>query len=376
LLAEKWFLRFDKVSVLSFQVSVFGAMFYPILRKILFKLDAEKAHDLSLKWLKIIHRVRLTRFLPKPVSAPCKVMGLEFKNPVGLAAGFDKNGDYIGALATMGFGFIELGTVTPRPQPGNPFPRLFRLPKQQAVINRMGFNNKGVDYLVSRIKESSFSGIIGVNIGKNLTTDVARAHEDYLYCFQRAYPHADYVAVNISSPNTPGLRNLQLKDHLGLLLGLIQAERDKLVQKHRKYVPVVVKIAPDLSDAEILSFVEIFQNFNLDGIIATNTTLSREGVENSCFAHEQGGLSGAPLRNRALHVLNILKSRLDKNTTLIASGGIITADDALQRIQSGANLVQLYTGLVYSGPGLVNEAVKKMNSYRRQVKGKAPSLSF
>jgi dihydroorotate dehydrogenase len=376
LLAEKWFLRFDKVSVLSFQVSVFGAMFYPILRKILFKLDAEKAHDLSLKWLKIIHRVRLTRFLPKPVSAPCKVMGLEFKNPVGLAAGFDKNGDYIGALATMGFGFIELGTVTPRPQPGNPFPRLFRLPKQQAVINRMGFNNKGVDYLVSRIKESSFSGIIGVNIGKNLTTDVARAHEDYLYCFQRAYPHADYVAVNISSPNTPGLRNLQLKDHLGLLLGLIQAERDKLVQKHRKYVPVVVKIAPDLSDAEILSFVEIFQNFNLDGIIATNTTLSREGVENSCFAHEQGGLSGAPLRNRALHVLNILKSRLDKNTILIASGGIITADDALQRAQSGASLVQLYTGLVYSGPGMVNETVKKMNSYRRQVKGKAPSLSF
>jgi dihydroorotate dehydrogenase len=352
-------------------------MVYSILKKLLFKLDAEKAHDLSLKWLKIIHRAGMTRFLPKPYSsAPCKVMGLEFKNPVGLAAGFDKNGDYIDALAVMGFGFIELGTVTPRLQPGNPLPRLFRLPKQQAVINRMGFNNKGVDYLVSRIKGSSFSGIIGVNIGKNLTTDVTRAHEDYLYCFQKAYPHADYVTINISSPNTPGLRNLQLKDHLGPLLGLIQAERDTLVQKHRKYVPVVVKIAPDLSDTEILSFVEIFQSFNLDGIIATNTTLSREGVENSGFAHEQGGLSGAPLRNPALHVLKILRSVLDNKTTLIASGGIITADDAIQKFQSGASLVQVYTGLIYSGPWLVNETVKKMNSYGRQGKGKAQSLSF
>jgi dihydroorotate dehydrogenase len=333
-------------------------MLYPILKQLLFKIDAEKAHDLSLKWLKISHRAGLTRFLPKPVPAPCMVMGLEFKNPVGLAAGFDKNGDYIDALAAFGFGFIELGTVTPRPQHGNPFPRLFRLPNQQAVINRMGFNNKGVDYLVSRIQGCSFSGIIGVNIGKNLTTDVDHAHEDYLYCFQKAYPYADYVVINISSPNTPGLRNLQLKDHLGPLLDLIQAKRDKLFQKYHKYVPVVVKIAPDLSDAEIISFTEIFQNSNLDGVIATNTTLSREGVETSGLAREQGGLSGAPLRNRALHVLKILKSVLDNKTTLIASGGIVTAGDARQRLQSGASLVQLYTGLVYSGPGLVNETVR------------------
>lgn len=337
-------------------------MFYPFLKKLLFKLDAEKVHDLSLKWLSILHGGGLTRFFPKPYPTPCRAMGLEFKNPVGLAAGFDKNGDYIDALAALGFGFIELGTVTPRSQPGNPYPRLFRLPKQQAVINRMGFNNKGVDYLVYRIRASSFSGIIGVNIGKNLTTEVTHAHEDYLYCLQKAYPHADYVAINISSPNTPGLRNLQFKDHLGPLLSLIQAERDKLFKKHRKYVPVVVKIAPDLSDAEIISFVEIFQSSNLDGIIATNTTLSREGIENSGFAHEQGGLSGAPLRNRALHVLNILKSTLDNNTTLIASGGIMTPGDAHQRMKSGARLVQLYTGLVYSGPGLVNETVKKMNA--------------
>jgi dihydroorotate dehydrogenase len=342
-------------------------MVYSILKRLLFTLDAETAHDLSLKWLKIIHNAGLTRFLPKSNSAPCTAMGLEFKNPVGLAAGYDKNGDYIDALAVLGFGFIELGTVTPRPQPGNPFPRLFRLPKQQAVINRMGFNNKGVDYLVLQIKASSYSGIIGVNIGKNLTTDVAHAHEDYLYCFQKAYPYADYVAINVSSPNTPGLRNLQLKDHLGPLLGLIQAERDKLFQKHHKYVPVVVKIAPDLSDAEVVSFVEIFQNSNLDGIIATNTTLSREGVETTGLAHEQGGLSGAPLKNRASHVLKILKSVLNNKTTVIASGGIMTADDAVQRFQSGASLVQLYTGLVYSGPGLVNVTVKNIQSFAQGI---------
>jgi dihydroorotate dehydrogenase len=338
-------------------------MIYPILKRLLFAMDAEKTHDLSLKWLKIIHRSGLPRFLPKPDSAPCKVMGLEFKNPVGLAAGFDKNGDYIDAMAALGFGFIELGTVTPRPQPGNPFPRLFRLPKHQAVINRMGFNNKGVDYLVSQIKASSFSGIIGVNIGKNLTTDVDHAHEDYLYCFQKAYPYADYVAINISSPNTPGLRNLQLKDHLEPLLSSIQTERENLSHKYHKYVPVVVKIAPDLSDAEIYSFVEIFQNFNLEGIIATNTTLAREDVENSRFAHEQGGLSGLPLKSRALHVLKVLKNALNNKTTLIASGGIITAGDAFQRLQSGASLVQLYTGLIFSGPELVKETVKKINSW-------------
>jgi dihydroorotate dehydrogenase len=335
-------------------------MFYPLLKNLLFTLDAEKSHDLSLKWLKIIHKSGLTRFMQKPVSGPCKVMGLEFKNRVGLAAGFDKNGDYIDAIAALGFGFIELGTVTPRPQPGNPSPRLFRLPEQQAVINRMGFNNKGVDYLVSKIKTSSFSGIIGVNIGKNLTTDIADAHEDYLYCFQKAYSHADYVIINISSPNTPGLRNLQLKDHLDQLIKRIQTKRENLLKKYRKYVPVVIKIAPDLSDVEIISFIEIFQSSDLDGIIATNTTISREGVETSDLANEQGGLSGAPLRNRSSHILKVLKKGLNNKTTLIASGGIITAEDALQRFQSGAGLVQLYTGLIYTGPGLVNEIAKKL----------------
>jgi dihydroorotate dehydrogenase len=335
-------------------------MFYPILKNLLFTLDAEKSHDLSLKWLKILHLAGLTRFMQKPDSAPCKMMGLKFKNRVGLAAGFDKNGDYIDSMATLGFGFIELGTVTPRPQPGNLSPRLFRLPEQQAVINRMGFNNKGVDYLVSKIKMSLFSGIIGVNIGKNLTTDIADAHEDYLYCLQKTYSHADYVTINISSPNTPGLRNLQLKEHLDQLLERIQNEREILLQKYHKYVPVVIKIAPDLNDTEIISFMESFQSSNLDGIIATNTTISREGVEASDLAHEQGGLSGAPLRNRSSHILKVLKKGLNNKTTLIASGGIITAEDALQRFQSGASLVQLYTGLIYSGPGLVSEIVKKL----------------
>ncbi|MFO8084219.1 MAG: quinone-dependent dihydroorotate dehydrogenase [Desulfobacterales bacterium] len=342
-------------------------MVYSILKNIFFALDAEKAHDISLKWLKIAHRIGMTRYFSKPCAMPCKALGLDFKNPVGLAAGFDKNGDYLDALSFLGFGFIELGTVTPRPQAGNPFPRLFRLPEYRAVINRMGFNNNGVDYLVSKIKTALFSGIIGVNIGKNLTTDIDNAHKDYLYCFQKAYPYADYVAINISSPNTPGLRKLQLQDHLESLLDLIKTEQDKLFKKHHKYVPVVVKIAPDLSDAELFSFVRTFKDSGLDGIIATNTTLSREGVEASNFAHEPGGLSGEPLRKRAAYMLKELKSMVDKKTTLIASGGIMTARDAVERMQAGASLVQLYTGLIYSGPGLVKKATKEIRQWHQTM---------
>ena len=347
-------------------------MFYRLLKHLLFMMDAEKSHDFSLQCLDIIHRTGITRYFPKPCEAPCKAMGLVFKNPIGLAAGFDKNGDYIDALSSMGFGFMELGTVTPRPQTGNPFPRLFRIPEHGAVINRMGFNNKGVDYLVSKIKASSYAGVIGVNIGKNMATTVDDAHNDYLYCIEKAYPYTDYLTINISSPNTPGLRKLQLQDHLEMLLALIQSTRDQLFQKYHRYVPVVVKIAPDLNDSELFSFVKIFKQFNLDGIIATNTTLSRNGVESSRFCHEQGGLSGQPLQMRASGILNELKKMLHEKTTLIASGGIMTAQDVVERIQIGANLVQLYTGLIYSGPGLVKEASRRISiSYSHRLTGDA-----
>lgn len=335
-------------------------MIYFILKHLLFTLDPEKAHELSLKWLKILYQTGMGRYFPRPCAAPCKALGIEFNNPVGLAAGFDKNGDYLDALSVLGFGFIELGTVTPKPQDGNPFPRLFRLRQYDAVINRMGFNNKGVDYLVSKIKGASFPGVVGVNIGKNLFTPVDEAHKDYLYCLQKVYPHADYVVINISSPNTPGLRKLQLKEHLGVLLEHVKGQRNKLFRKYHKYVPLVVKIAPDLSESELFSFAEVFNEIKLDGIIATNTTLSREGVEASKISREPGGLSGAPLRKRAAHILKKLNDLLGGQTTLIASGGIMTAQDAVDRVQAGASLIQLYTGLIYSGPGLVNEAARKI----------------
>ncbi len=335
---------------------------YKFLRRLLFKIDAETTHDLALNFLKISHRAGLIRLLAKPRfhCVPRKAMGLQFPNRVGLAAGFDKNGDCIDAMASIGFGFVEVGTVTPRPQPGNPKPRLFRIPEHQAIVNRMGFNNKGVDYLVSRLKKSRFPGIVGVNIGKNLTTSIDDAQKDYLHCLKKVYPHAGYVAVNISSPNTPGLRSLQSKDRLASLLESIGAERAKLVEKYDKYVPMVLKLAPDLNDSEIRTFADVFNDSSLDGVVATNTTVSRMGVESSRIANETGGLSGAPLKSQAEHALEVLKAYLNERISIIASGGIVNPDDAVRRIRLGADLVQLYTGLIYYGPRLTTDILRKL----------------
>ena len=337
---------------------------YKFLRRLLFEIDAETTHDLALNFLRISHRAGLIGPLVKTRfhCVPRKAMGLQFPNRVGLAAGFDKNGDCIDAMGSLGFGFVEVGTVTPRPQPGNPKPRLFRIPEHQAVVNRMGFNNKGVDHLVRRLKKSRFPGIVGVNIGKNLATSIDHAREDYLHCLKKVYPYAGYVAINVSSPNTPGLRSLQSKDRLASLLESIGAERTKLAKKNGKYVPMVVKIAPDLNDSEIKTFAEAFNDSGLDGVVATNTTVSRKGIESSGLADETGGLSGAPLKSQAEHVLEVLKTYLNERISIIASGGIVDADDAVRRIRLGADLVQLYTGLIYAGPRLIAEIVRKLEN--------------
>jgi dihydroorotate dehydrogenase len=338
-------------------------MLYPLLRRLLFEVDAERAHNLTLDFLKICHKTGLTRLLGKTPSNRQKVSGLEFENRVGLAAGFDKNGDYIDALAALGFGFIEIGTVTPRPQPGNERPRLFRNPDYCAVINRMGFNNKGVDYAASRLDKVRFKGIIGVNIGKNLTTSIEKAHNDYLYCLKKVYPYAGYVAVNVSSPNTPGLRSIQDSFRLRSLLDKISSERKNLYNRYEKRVPILVKISPDLNDLEIESVSQAFNDSNIDGIIATNTTISREEIVNSRFADQIGGLSGAPLKRRAEYVLKSVRKLIKKDTMIIASGGIMNPDDALQRVRLGADLVQVYTGLIYSGPTLIKRISSKMKKF-------------
>ncbi len=335
---------------------------YPVLKRLLFKLDPETTHDLSMLLLKTVHRAGMTRLFGGAWRAPYRAMGIDFENRVGLAAGFDKNGDFIDSLGSLGFGFIEVGTVTPRPQPGNDKPRLFRLPRQRAVINRMGFNNKGVDHLVSQLQKARFKGVVGVNIGKNLATSIENAHEDYLHCLRRVYASADYVTVNVSSPNTPGLRSLQRKEHLAFFLDLIGEERGRLAQRHGKFVPVLVKVSPDESESQLADFARVFNDSGMDGLIAVNTTLCRKGVEDSVHAAEAGGLSGAPLKKRAEKVLRILKSYINKDATVIASGGILSTDDALARVRAGADLVQVYTGLIYAGPGLVKDISRRLET--------------
>ena len=288
------------------------------------------------------------------------VMGLQFTNPVGLAAGFDKNGRHIDALMSLGFGFIEIGTITPQPQPGNPRPRLFRIPEAQALINRMGFNNDGVDVVIANIERANYDGVIGVSIGKNATTPFEKATEDYLDGLRRAYKHASYIALNISSPGTRNLRKLQEPEYLSRLLGILKAEQDKLTDEHDKYVPLVVKITPDFEKSELRKVSEIVLAHQIDGIIATNTTLSRKGVEGLWHASEEGGLSGAPLRERALQVLMEMNSLVEARIPLIASGGIMDVEDALARIDAGASLIQLYTGFVYRGPRLLKDIVGRI----------------
>jgi dihydroorotate dehydrogenase len=333
-------------------------MFYDLARKALFATDPETAHELSLESLQMGHRLGATRWLCKSQGRPVTCMGLEFPNPVGIAAGLDKNGDYFEALGDLGVGFVEIGTVTPRPQPGNPKPRVFRLTDSQAMINRLGFNSKGVDHLVRRVKNHQFKGILGINIGKNFDTPIKNAADDYLHCLEKVYPYADYITVNISSPNTENLRDLQGEDELDGLLDSISALRSELAVQYDRCVPLAVKIAPDLEDEALTIIAEAVTRHRMDAVIATNTTTARDGVEGMKHSEEPGGLSGAPLKPKADQVLAALRTLLPENIALIGVGGISSGQDAVDKLELGADLVQFYTGMVYRGPGLVSECLQ------------------
>lgn len=337
-------------------------MLYAVVRRLLFLLPPEVAHDVSLKSLKWVCRGPVRSWLKRRVpAAPKTVMGIRFDNPVGLAAGLDKNAEYIDALGGLGFGFVEVGTVTPRPQPGNPQPRLFRIPQAEVLINRMGFNNKGVDYFIEQVRQSRFEGVLGLNIGKNFDTPVDRAVEDYLYCLEKVYPYADYVSVNISSPNTVGLRKLQHGEALDALLAALKSRQAELHEQHDRYVPIAVKVAPDLEDEEIESIAASLKRQGIDALIATNTTLSREGVDASPTAQEQGGLSGRPLFRRSTEVLRHFRSCLGDEFPIIAVGGIFSGEDAREKVRAGADLVQVYTGFIYKGPRLVRDIAVELS---------------
>jgi dihydroorotate dehydrogenase len=325
-------------------------MLYALARPLLFSLDPETAHSLTLKL------AGLAGFaFPKPPPLPVRAMGLEFPNPVGLAAGMDKDGAHVDALASLGFGFIEVGTVTPRAQPGNPAPRLFRLPRSQALINRLGFNNAGVEQLVANVARARWGGILGVNIGRNFDTPAESAADDYATCLERVYACASYVALNVSSPNTPGLRDLQQERQLERLLARLTALRERLAERHGRRVPLALKVAPDLDEAQIGAIADAVRRHRIEAVIATNTSIGREGVAGEPHAGEAGGLSGAPLRALATRILASFASRLKGEAALIGAGGILCGADAREKFAAGASLVQLHTGLVYRGPGLIAE---------------------
>ncbi|MBI5862665.1 MAG: quinone-dependent dihydroorotate dehydrogenase [Rhodocyclales bacterium] len=334
---------------------------YSLVRPFLFALEPEQAHEFTLKLLAASSRI------PGPQtkensSTAISVMGLNFPNRVGLAAGLDKNGVAVDGLARLGFGFLEVGTVTPRSQPGNPLPRLFRLPQQQAIINRMGFNNLGIDALVERLGQARYKGILGINIGKNFDTPMERAVDDYLICLDKAYSHADYVAINISSPNTKNLRQLQGAEELDALLTALKTRQQILADRHSRYVPIALKIAPDLDAEQIADVADALRRHRIDAVIATNTTLSREGVEQSPLAAEAGGLSGAPLFERSTAVVRTLARALAGEVPIIAAGGITTGARARAKLEAGAVLVQIYSGLIYRGPALVRECIAATRS--------------
>lgn len=340
---------------------------YNLARSLLFKLDPEVSHELSLDLLAASSRLGLNKLLGGlPSTKPVEVMGLRFPNAVGLAAGLDKNADAFEALGALGFGFVEVGTVTPKGQAGNPKPRLFRLPEHEAIINRMGFNNKGVDHLVSRIKSHRYPGILGVNIGKNLTTSVEDAAADYLACLTSVIPYADYITANISSPNTPGLRSLQFGESLAQLIAPLIDARDRYEAEQGKRVPLAVKIAPDMTDDEIKLVSDTLVEQGVDGIIATNTTLSRDAVVGHEFEEEAGGLSGAPVRDASTHVVKVLAEHLKGTLPIIGVGGISSGADAVEKLQAGASLVQIYTGFIYQGPELIKEAIASTDAYYRE----------
>ncbi|WLD59562.1 quinone-dependent dihydroorotate dehydrogenase [Salinispirillum sp. LH 10-3-1] len=329
---------------------------YQYLQAALFKLTPETAHEFSLDSLGAAKRLGLTSiFAPRVPAKPVTLFGLNFRNQIGLAAGLDKNGDYIDALGALGFGHVEVGTVTPRAQPGNPEPRLFRLPEAQAIINRMGFNNLGVDHMVANLKKRTFDGIVGVNIGKNFDTPVENAADDYLICLKAVYPYADYITVNLSSPNTPGLRALQFGDMLDQLLSTLMTERAALAKQYEKAVPVLVKIAPDMTNEEIRSVAASLRKAGVDGAIATNTTIERPGVQGLKHADEAGGLSGKPLAEASTHALAVLVKALDGAMPVIGVGGIVDGPSARAKMDVGASLVQMYSGFIYQGPSLLKE---------------------
>jgi dihydroorotate dehydrogenase len=334
---------------------------YPLLRPLLFSLDPETAHEVTLKLLNAAYASGLSKLVyPNINDKPVNVMGLNFKNPVGLAAGLDKNGDYINALSALGFGFVEIGTVTPRPQPGNPKPRLFRLPEHQAIINRMGFNNFGIDHLLAQVNQSGYSGILGINIGKNFDTPIENAADDYLIGLRKAYTAASYITINISSPNTKNLRQLQQGDEIKSLISALKEEQLKLQQQHGKYVPIALKIAPDLTDDEIVHIAKLLLEFEIDGVIATNTTIARDMIADHPLANEAGGLSGAPVKEKSTLVVRGLATKLNGKIPVIAAGGILSAADAQEKLKAGASLVQIYSGLIYRGPQLIADIVKSL----------------
>ena len=336
---------------------------YALARSLLFCLDAERAHDLSLKAIETAYRTGLNPLVAsKPAPLPTQAFGIDFVNPVGLAAGLDKNAAHVDALASLGFGFIEVGTTTPRAQPGNPKPRMFRLPEYEAVINRLGFNNGGVDALVANAERSRYDGVLGINIGKNKDTPNERALDDYLFCLERVYARASYVTINISSPNTQGLRDLQEEETLRRFIGGICEAGERHAARHGRRKPILLKIAPDLSDSELDAIAEVLRNSAIDGLICTNTTIDRDAVAGHRHAGEAGGLSGKPVFAKSTAVLRGMAGRLDGRMPLVGVGGIVSGADAAAKIEAGASLVQFYTGMVYRGPGLIGESVEAIRA--------------
>ena len=338
---------------------------YDKLRPLLFALEPETAHRLTLYGLGVAQRSRFAHWIARPPrDLPVRALGIDFPNPVGLAAGLDKNAEHLDALAVLGFGFIEVGTVTPRPQAGNPKPRMFRLPAHEALINRMGFNNAGIDALVRNVEKSTYTGVLGINIGKNRDTPNEEAVNDYRLCMRRAWPLASYLTINISSPNTKGLRDLQQEDTLRRFIGQLREEQEALAGQHGARKPMLLKIAPDLEDAQMDAMAEVLAAAGVDGLICTNTTLDRSGVQGAPNAGQDGGLSGRPLRERATRVLKGMRARMGASIPIMGVGGIVDGADAAERMHAGADLVQLYTGLIYRGPHLLGECVEEI---RRQT---------
>ncbi len=334
---------------------------YSLAKPFLFQFDAEKSHDFTLNSLKLAEKSGLLNMYSKPpVCQTRQVMGIAFPNPVGLAAGLDKNAMVINGMAALGFGFIEVGTVTPRSQPGNPKPRLFRVKEAQGIVNRFGFNNLGVDHLLENVSDAQFKGVLGINIGKNFDTPIENAVDDYLICMRKVYSSASYITVNISSPNTKNLRALQEKDALSDLLATLKLEQTKLSNQHGRYVPIALKIAPDLTLEQVNEIADLLMEHRIDGVIATNTTLARDMVQGLKNAEESGGLSGAPVREKSTLVIQQLSQRLQGAVPIIGVGGILTGADAVEKIAAGASLVQIYSGLIYKGPRLVHDVCRAL----------------